>query len=256
MPARRTRLAASAMLAASIAWSACGGRVTVGMAPESDHSGTGGTASSEGEAGSADPRGFSEGGAGLVDSGRPFKGEAGAAGSAVPLSRPACPEQEPAAGTDCGLEGIECSYGSSVVWMCRHLATCWHYSWQVIRNPCPQPPEGFCPEAPPTDGQECTPDPAITPIEVARVLLWATCVYDGGVACECFSWCGDVASCPFRWECFGPPDDPDCPLVVPNLGQGCATEGTECNYGDPCKTGERVICRDGLWQRAGYPCPL
>jgi hypothetical protein len=113
----RIWLTAGAMLPVALVWLACGGKVAVGIAPQGDHSGAGGTVSSEAEAGAAE--------------------------RAVPLARPQCPEQEPQAGTDCTPEGIVCSYGSSVSSLCRATYTCSGYSWMVAsEGPCVEPPEG------------------------------------------------------------------------------------------------------------------
>jgi hypothetical protein len=158
--------------------------------------------------------------------------------------------------------------------LCRPRYTCTGHSWQLVsEGSCVEPPEGYCPEAPPTTGGACTTDP-INEAHMTRLFPYhtgITCEYDSGVGCECY-YC-EVANCPnsycppeicpdsysasvFAWVCHDPPADLNCPLVMPNLGEGCATEGTECTYGELCASGERVACRDGVWEQAHYLCPM
>ena len=206
--------------------------MAVGIAPQGDHSGAGGTVSSEAEAGAAE--------------------------RAVPLARPQCPEQEPQAGTDCTPEGIVCSYGSSVSSLCRATYTCSGYSWMVAsEGPCVEPPEGYCPEVPPTNRERCVASGPDDPAMWTDFRSGTTCEYDGGVGCEChccFPELGEQVEELLAWVCQYPPEDLNCPLVAPNLGEGCATEGTECTYGDPCRSGHKVACRDGVWEYGSYLC--
>lgn len=73
---------------------------------------------------------------------------------------------------------------------------------------------------------------------------------------EC-NWLGCSPAEQPQWICITPPVDLDCPLLPPNLGEGCAQQAQRCVYGNPsCEVGNGVIvfCRQGVWEEEGVPC--
>jgi hypothetical protein len=87
-------------------------------------------------------------------------------------------------------------------------------------------------------------------------LAWAPCVYEDAM-CSCMNgvhW----ASGSDRWLCYGPPRDADCPKSLPNIGEGCATQGVQCSYLEGCDVPpySTVFCRNGAWEEGerGTPC--
>ena len=154
-------------------------------------------------------------------------------GRPLALPRPVCPNAVPEIGTRCTPNGIECSYGESLAFGCRRSLVC-NGRWEVERTgECTVYPS-TCPEEP-SPGESC----------YAR--FWSydpLCEYEAGIGCHCSS----------EWECYGPPDDPNCPTIPPNLGEGCAIEGLYCRYGDPCRHGHSLLCGHGAWEQRGYYC--
>jgi len=63
-----------------------------------------------------------------------------------------------------------------------------------------------------------------------------------------------------EWLCYGPPGDPSCPGALPNIGEGCSTQGVQCSYLEDCEFPpySTVLCRAGAWQEGdrGTPCVL
>jgi hypothetical protein len=69
------------------------------------------------------------------------------------------------------------------------------------------------------------------------------CGYPDGTICTCGNFLGPM------WICYTPSGA--CPLVVPNAGTPCASEGLTCPY-DGCNM--VVVCSSGLWGWSGYAC--
>lgn len=147
------------------------------------------------------------------------------------LPPPVCPEAEPGVGGECADEGLACSYGDSPTPHCRRYYDCAGGAWELSPananytctaiSDCPAKPafEEACGEA----------EPGIP------------CVY-GNVLCFCDGG---------YWNCFGPPANEDCPLVLPNIGDGCTEQALECNYAsDGCwaPPNSTVFCHDGAWE--------
>jgi len=169
----------------------------------------------------------------------------------VPGPRPICPESEPSVAEACTDPGIVCGYGDSVTPTCRTYYECAGTTWRLDprgeRYPCDEPPPGFCPPDPPPHNTSCTPVPGRAP-----------CVY-AGVTCGCVSgmhW----ATFGEQWLCYGPPSDPTCPETLPNIGEGCATQGVQCSYIEDCDLPpySTVFCRNGAWEEGErtIPCNL
>jgi hypothetical protein len=169
----------------------------------------------------------------------------------VPGPRPACPDSEPSAGAPCAMEGLVCGYGDAPLANCRNYFACAGGSWTLDarldsdRFPC-EPPADYCPPEAPSLRDPCTAPPGLV-----------TCVYDD-VLCNCVSgqhWATDGAQ---QWLCYGPPDDPDCPETLPNLGEGCATPGVQCSYVEDCEFPpySTVFCFGDAWEEGyrGTPC--
>ncbi len=180
-------------------------------------------------------------------------GECGTVGRrASPISPPVCPAREPEEGQSCALEGLECSYGNSISSYCRSYHRCTELTWQGPENRrsiCLSQPEGFCPSEP-APGAACT---------VGRVNIFIPCEYAAGVGCYCVGNPLGVVGAPGEWECYGPPRNGACPVVLPNLGDGCATLGQFCNYGiveEGCHAPyAEVYCYQGAWEAMGTACP-
>jgi hypothetical protein len=168
----------------------------------------------------------------------------------VPDPRPVCPESEPQVGDSCTEAGLLCSYGEAATSSCRAYYQCSEGSWTLDtrldpeRYPC-EPPAGHCPPEPPTLGDGCTPPPGYTP-----------CVYED-VMCSCVAG-NHWATSAEQWLCYGPPDDPSCPALLPNIGEGCSTQGVQCSYVEDCEFPpySTVFCYDGAWEEGtrGTPC--
>ena len=95
-----------------------------------------------------------------------------------------------------------------------------------------------CPSAPP-QGAACQ-------VEVPGV----PCAYTG-LLCFCEAASDAAAGADGHWGCYGPPADPACPALLPNLGEGCATQALECHYssnGCTAPPNSTVFCRGGAWE--------
>jgi hypothetical protein len=176
-----------------------------------------------------------------------------------PLPRPQCPENAPQVGDNCDHAGLICTYGNSPNAECRRTYEC-NVTWKVppntppssSMNPCYEVPEGYCPPQAPEHDSECIMGPA-----GARQ---QPCEY-GELNCYCYTGhigyldnSGSQGS-PGVWGCYGPPEDPACPADLPNIGEGCDTPGTQCNYHfDGCISAEEnyVFCHEGVWGVGGY----
>jgi hypothetical protein len=166
----------------------------------------------------------------------------------VPSARPKCPTLEPNNGDACPDATLTCSYGDAPAAPCRDVYECQQggagLTWTLdptrqISYPCTALPAGYCPATPPDQLSACTLSSYNTP-----------CVY-GSLLCYC-GGTGDNLQPGVRgmWDCVGPPADQDCPATLPNLGEGCASPGTECDYAEGCLDPEtgNVLCHDGAWE--------
>ena len=168
---------------------------------------------------------------------------------AVVLPRPVCPENPPVAGEPCDTSGLSCGYGGGKTPVCRELFECTG-TWTRTEAPlsyCPDLPAGYCPAAPPALGDMCT---------ISQFGIGVACEYSD-VVCRCtarFPVPGGAGN----WACFGPPSDPECPATLPNIGEGCATDGVECWYDVEGCLDPRlyVVCQDGAWTMSGGPACL
>ncbi|MEO6603295.1 MAG: hypothetical protein ABIQ16_25650 [Polyangiaceae bacterium] len=153
---------------------------------------------------------------------------------------------EPTVASSCVEESLRCSYGDSRTAQCRHLYQCTKGAWQAdtstsARYSCDALPADYCP-AEPHDAQACT---------IATVGM--PCAY-GELSCVCYAR-APAPGKPGNWLCYGPPANPDCPGLVPNLGWGCNSKGLACNYdGDACgaaPSSSLVLLRRRLGTRRG-----
>jgi hypothetical protein len=116
-------------------------------------------------------------------------------------------------------------------------------------NRCLTHPSSFCPEAP-THGDSC----------VQGSVDWhVPCEYSGGVTCYC-QGNPPVEGAGGVWVCFAPPPNSACPEILPNLGDGCSTNGVTCRYGimeQGCWAPyAQVFCYQGAWEIAPPVCLL
>lgn len=173
-----------------------------------------------------------------------------------PLPTTVCPAQAPQEGSACDAEGVSCSFGDDPRWECRAIYHCRASSWEwVAPGDCLDTPPELCPSAPPESGHACAPargEPFVNPV---------ACMY-GERRCECYSCATHLLSHPVpceHWNCWGAPEDLDCPAAAPNAGDGClfAAQGKVCEYGDPCtRSGVSFLCRNRVWEVGeGTACP-
>ena len=89
-----------------------------------------------------------------------------------------------------------------------------------------------------------------TPFEDSEI----GCVYDDGTVCICRVCPRGLCDNGPGWQCILPPEDPECPVLAPNIGEECSVDGIACDYGDPCVSGALRICRLGVWHPRSYSC--
>jgi hypothetical protein len=154
------------------------------------------------------------------------------------LPRPVCPMDDPLEGDACNTQGLDCSYGEAPNPACRRLYWCdsglWHRDETIV---CPEVPQDYCSEQP-APRESCD-----------YSLAGVPCSYDEHVSCVCYSPNGLAAGA--AWFCYGPSANKACPPTLPNIGEGCATNGTHCIYNvDGCYAprNSTVYCFDGAWQ--------
>jgi hypothetical protein len=207
-----------------------------------------------GSSGNRPDRGGSAGmGSGGTNPPAGSSGSAGSGGSGGSLpSLAECPTSQPTTGSPCDLEGIVCSYGDDPLASCRAVMSCSAASWVIGMKPCARPPEGYCsPERP--DGV-CNPlDPSGGPSQFGNGKI--ACVYADNEYCYCNECSGSTCPGEFAWECQPPPDDPECPVLLPNVGEPCTAQGVTCTYGDQCRDGGIRTCRERVWYPGSTSCP-
>ena len=167
----------------------------------------------------------------------------------TPLPRPECPDEQPQPGDRCAVDAQQlCGWGDADDATCRSVLQCQARVWTA------PPPYSFfsplacarslpqdCPEQLPQQDTQC----------LISLGVPVKCAYAGALTCYCG---GPRVSQPgtlSRWACYGPPDDVRCPERMPNLGEGCAEPGVECDYSpfyDPClgPIASRR-CSEGAW---------
>jgi hypothetical protein len=148
----------------------------------------------------------------------------------------------------CDTDQLECSYGDSPTPHCRRYYLCDSGSWQLDSFfVCQELPDGYCP-AEPEQAEQCV-------VEIPGL----PCIYPGDVSCVCQAHLG-APGAPGGWNCYGPPVNTACPATLPNIGEGCSTNGVQCNYAvDGCSAppNSTVYCFDGAWEEGeGLSCAL
>lgn len=160
------------------------------------------------------------------------------------LPRPQCPTTEPSVGDSCTINALYCGYGDSPAANCRRAYTCtqtngssqWLLDATVTQaGPCVMPIAGQCP-------------PAAAPrMPCDRGALSVACQYPG-LVCQCQLSSRDLPG----WVCLGAPENILCPELLPNVGDGCAPNGIECDYAvnscDPTPN-RTLFCYQGAWER-------
>jgi len=230
-----------------------------GCAGKAEHSSDGGGAGNGGTASAGAPASGARADAGSPSTSPPSSrchgGCAVEGPRPVPTARPDCPQAEPVDGAACDLPTHTCSYGDSAAVACRRSYDClmsgvgatWVLNTALQASyPCSTLPPGYCPATPP---------PELTPCTVAAYNI--PCTY-GVLVCYCGGFGVPMAAgSPGKWGCAGPPADLACPALLPNIGEGCAAEGTECDYANGCldpRTGN-VFCHEGAWEQGmPYEC--
>lgn len=231
---------------AALALSACGDGATNISSPGGQAAdGGGGNAGSGATAGS----GTTAGSGGNATSG---EGGRTTGPRAEALPPPECPQSEPSDGGACDAAGLKCSYGEGARVDCRRNFECNGSTWVAKElfagsDSCREPPEEQCTEEMPANGDPCEIG-SPWPCEHGSTLCYCPSVFECGP--------DGIVTCPAganHWNCVPPPADLDCPELPPNVGDGCATQGKECLYGDKCSrtTGRLMFCRNGAWEFAG-----
>lgn len=149
---------------------------------------------------------------------------------------PVCPTVEPETAEPCAVEGLLCTYGSSLAAYCRRHYQCTELTWQLpeVRNAhCVTQPAGFCPEEP-QPGADCT---------QGEISYFVPCEYAQGVGCYCEGAEVHSPGTPGSWVCLGPPRNGACPERLPNLGDGCAIPtGDFCPCAATCMGAGQESC--------------
>jgi hypothetical protein len=184
-------------------------------------------------------------------------GSGGATGGDGSAGNGACPTDPPAAGNACTppwtINGTtspplaHCSWGEDPRPQCRVRGTCVDGKWQISpadQLPCAAVPlPASCLAAPPVN---------TTPCSDATLACW----YDDGTRCACsdcqsgseFPICKTID--PPEWFCDQP--EPNCPIILPQAGEPCGTEGLSCGRGCDLV----VQCHSGVWQWTRGVCPI
>lgn len=170
-----------------------------------------------------------------------------------PGPRPQCPPDEPKVGTSCAAGSLACSYGDAPTANCRRHYECSAGTWRETggvpstsaRPVClaPAAQQAFCPKEYPHE-KSCTVSAAGS--------SGATCVY-GNLVCFCVSRSGESGMAG-TWRCYGAPQNTNCPGTLPNIGEGCPSNGVQCQYTvEACSAHPNswVYCYSGRWERGG-----
>ena len=155
-----------------------------------------------------------------------------------------CPSLPPTGVADCSDASLACSWGNSLLPVCRTTADCSAGHWQVTA------PETACdtlsPGCPASPSQPCT-APA------------TACIYTSGVDAGRTCVCGGAGQAPW---CLRAPmlAAAPCPQVFPNQGTGCSlASGTVCAT-IQCTIpagGINATCVDGIWRwQRDFSCGL
>jgi len=158
-----------------------------------------------------------------------------------------CPENPPAPGTTCSIQGLQCEYGTNWYGECDLVMSCVltvdqgkRWTTEYDGGSCSYTTNGpACPasffDVP--QGSDCT-DPNLS------------CDYPEG-HCDCLGFCGgpppppDASTSP-TWKCAQATGG--CPAERPRLGARCYPGyATYCSY-DICCAGTNLNCKDGYWQ--------
>ncbi len=158
---------------------------------------------------------------------------------------PACPATQPADGTPCTRESLECEYGQSQYPGCDVIVQCSAGFWGTAFGPA-----GYCPTGPNPDG---------CPASMSDVSGGGATCTSQGLSChyalgQCY--CGDIFGPPqqqdggtYTWSCDDP--GPGCPQPRPRVGSSCTQEGQSCNY-FICAWSQQ--CTGGVWQAQPEGC--
>jgi hypothetical protein len=172
---------------------------------------------------------------------------------------PLCPASPPTQGAACPTKSVACQYGSDPRGRgCRTFAQCgpantWNVSVPTVGYPSyclPLNDPGPCPASvTAAQGQACPTDLSFCDVGGAPCACTA-CSWNGGGL-------GQSCGTPLTWRCQTRPaqNSPDCPVLDPNPGASCASEGLSCTY--YCGGAGKYLCQDGVWV-AGLagPCPV
>ena len=236
------------LVSAVLAISACSsdGNTAGGM-PDGSAGSSGGSAGSGGAAGLAGSAG--RGGSSGVG------GAGGVTGS--------CPASPPKGGADCpvAVSSTGCSYGDSVLPECRE-------EWQcqcVSAHPgvqCSWVPGNVFVACSKSDAAACPPSAPVPAADgglpaCGEAINGARCGYQDGTICHCTACLQVGGPCqpvsPPRWSCAPPPQNANCPRMIPNTGRACTQAGLECIYDSGC--GIKATCDNQKWSWARQPCP-
>jgi hypothetical protein len=183
-------------------------------------------------------------------------------GGAPPVSAardPRCPSGAPSMGDPCNPmpAPLQCEYGGGAWGRCTTVALCalepdGTFGFQITQGPgCPAANVAACPSAFGTDPM----DAGAPALDAGACTAGAplSCSYDEGV-CGCVNSPGGP-----MWGCRArssvtptPAAGPVCPAKRPLAGDGCSSEGENCDYDSPCDSaislGLNLYCENGYWE--------
>jgi hypothetical protein len=171
-------------------------------------------------------------------------GDGGGSDSSPP--GPNCPVTQPAEGSSCKINELQCEYGSDIRSSCNTVTTCFNGSWTL--------PKGIDPTCPTTANDPTCPSSASQAVgtcsdmglscnySTSSQTRFCTCNYLGGPPME------DGGFQP-SWECsFG--TTTGCPSVRPKIGATCTEPNLDCTYdvcGAPQGLSFQCSAKTGTW---------
>jgi hypothetical protein len=160
-----------------------------------------------------------------------------------------CPSSPPEPSTNCAADADAlCSWGDDPRFYCRPHAFCVASSWELYDAGC-APLAAGCPTTNPTptltDTAPCTYEELGLDCQYAGYAI--TCsglCYDGADFLGYNLWCAATQS-----------NSAACPVLVPNAGAPCDSEGLFCVYDNSCQ-GFLLGCSGGFWLWQETTCPF
>jgi len=159
---------------------------------------------------------------------------------------PDCPTSKPQSGDACGLEDLQCEYGSDIRSTCNTVLTCVNGSWTMPKPFDPSCPTGdnspSCPASPSTATGACSDMGLACNYSTSSQTQFCVCSYMGGPPML-------DGGTPAYWQCsFGTATG--CPSARPKIGAKCSQPDLNCNYdvcGAPQGLSFQCNAKTGTW---------